>query len=1420
MPEISRRFDLTSTATIDERWGITPTLKVLNVETFSFPDQSMLAELPMTHTAQILDSYFLDANGVPKVSAPTILYAREEHFRSTGMGKELNGLVVDNALGLSLSPSEVYDEVIAGLNWAPYRYDATGGWEAYPIDEYWDVMASYLGDLFASVEGDAEGYENKGRIILSQSYYLALYRGVTGVVEAGNVVLDRSDDGVIDSGLSSSWQGVTNVPLRLVKQIISGAIDALRKLPRSLTYMGTTSEKLLAAIGGAKKNLQDSWIDNIFDLEFYGNKVPAGVAFAAGAAVAGAVVIITYAVLSGASGEEIVFAALQAIDFTMAVKDVLDAALELYKANLTGQFQYGVRNAIETATVDLRSAANVAAIIGLVISAAISIGFFVAQMIMGGVRFASLGFDQALASVVAGIIVAVIMFAIGLIPVVGQIIVAIIGLIDAVIGIICTVTGLDEFQADDPDKIGGTIIRDYICAGISGALSKLVQFLIYSQNPIVDLEKDDRLQVQGFTLDLRDTYPTVGFVEGNEVKLSADVTTKLYRHWPISPLAYTYGWQYANKYLKESSFAYSFAAAEEDLDLLQGLTTSNPLTWSGDYPFEHETTLASGYDFLLTPAGINVDVPAYLNEGHAINAQECFIVPNPLLTPPAIPVCYLRDKSDSLHLDLGLVFDVLPTTVSGFFALTPKDGGYALAWGQSGSTRFPALMDADGDDLISQAFGGNDPSDRTADTDRDGLSDLYEVRWGSDPTLADSDGDGLSDYDEVRYGADPQARRHRSRWAERWRRGEEDGSSSTVSRHRVAPLITRVTSDPLSPDTDGDGLIDKLESVYGMNPRVPGPATVLTIESQVSDEDGLVMPGDTVAYTATVANELRDRYALGLLEVDFPPAVQDATLVPQPYELGPLAQTMLTGNVTVDPLAISQQISLTNRAGAIIANIREAVVDGRDLWLHFDEASGATTFADASLAGHDGTCSGAACPTAGADGAYLRALNFGGNDRVTSGVDASEEDYTLSLWFKTSCKNCGIASAIKAGTAQHDRDLYLDGGNLCARLGRSTTETICTNGIDYATGAWHYVAYTFGGAQGGQAIFVDGERRANGALTSSDFGGQNAMLFGYAVAADTDYLTGFIDEVELYPRVLGADDIRSRFKEPVLQLRFDASSASNYGDSSSHHHAVTCTQCPDAGIAGVVGKAADFDQTSYLTISAADDSLNLHRDEGTFTIAAWINPRPASNGWVGVFGQDDHDTPERSYPGLYVDTSLKEIKASFGNGSQVCDVTSSSNVLKLNTWQQVAAVFDGTNLTLYRNGKAIGSSATCAGTKPYASSSLDIASSGLDVGRASSASTVIFDEVVVDDEGDGSGSAEYNGFRGRPPHLGATRREPGNLLAPLRLYRLRRLAALCDDDRARQEHQRARPGGRRSGGEPVLLALPGRYLLPGLHQRR
>jgi outer membrane protein OmpA-like peptidoglycan-associated protein len=80
------------------------------------------------------------------------------------------------------------------------------------------------------------------------------------------------------------------------------------------------------------------------------------------------------------------------------------------------------------------------------------------------------------------------------------------------------------------------------------------------------------------------------------------------------------------------------------------------------------------------------------------------------------------------------------------------------------------------------------------DTDKDGLSDLAEKEYGTDPKNPDTDNDGLNDGDEVKkYKTDPL-------------KADTDGDGLTDGKE-----VSIYHSDPLKVDTDGDGLNDGIE---------------------------------------------------------------------------------------------------------------------------------------------------------------------------------------------------------------------------------------------------------------------------------------------------------------------------------------------------------------------------------------------------------------------------------------------------------------------------------------------------------------------------------------------------------------------------------------------------------------------------------
>jgi hypothetical protein len=93
------------------------------------------------------------------------------------------------------------------------------------------------------------------------------------------------------------------------------------------------------------------------------------------------------------------------------------------------------------------------------------------------------------------------------------------------------------------------------------------------------------------------------------------------------------------------------------------------------------------------------------------------------------------------------------------------------------------------------------------DTDGDGLSDIDEVVYGTDPDKPDSDGDTLSDFDEVNYDGNP-------------------------------AYNPSTDLDPNARDTDSDGADDNVEIAAGTNP-LDGNDFPVTADGDLND-DGVV----------------------------------------------------------------------------------------------------------------------------------------------------------------------------------------------------------------------------------------------------------------------------------------------------------------------------------------------------------------------------------------------------------------------------------------------------------------------------------------------------------------------------------------------------------------------------------------------------
>ncbi|MEM7028050.1 MAG: LamG-like jellyroll fold domain-containing protein [Chloroflexota bacterium] len=900
--------------TIQNAWGITRT----RVMTYHYANQDDLLRVPVQ---QILNDHFINNGQVIRDSIPTLLFAREERYRGANLdmhhdtGKNVMTVGAGSSLIVDISSPHLPIETLGALNWKPYRYDQDQKqWQLYNLAEYWDKLGVDLSNFYKEHATDVYDQNDPhkdtilaGMVLASQSYYMTFAQGANRIIEKQ---IDQkkfrfsnpTSAGVIKYSKKVGFGGFKTAVgflaedffkelekegrRRIISDFLTAGIEpeelteADFNRPSSLTakdhfrVLGGVAEEKLTKFKNPWVNRSDVIGTSLTTIgmgfTLVGTFLPDGKAsdivngIAKGVGIASAVFDIanTFAKIGDAAvelGLKLEQTTMEEVGTLLLEGDLLveevPAVAAAIRASLPAvSFMTATEQALGTVT----DAAKKAGLVGVVIQGVVAVGMFIAQWALGAFSITDLGFTSALATAIAAIIAATIMFAISLIPVVGQIITLLVALIDSLIFAIC--------QADK--DIGKGKVGKEFCKGISGLIIEGVKFLIFGQTQLVGNltggKAQYRLEFDNFDVQLQ--KPELGFVKSNAINVTLDVTNTIeLANVPFDMKAMLYAWQYNVDNLDNSDFNYALQSTKSDLDLDYGSMEDEWKPTINKHPTEATIPL-SVISAISIPTGINLpslamhtSVPAnsfplgqtginqapqvYLTESMITPAQECILVPNPALVPtPVIPVCYIRtpDNTTNTPLTDTLKFDIFPDTLSGFYQphIASAGGfGYTLGWGihDTGLT-FPIMQDFDGDGLRSKHYGGIDPDDSTWDHDGDGLSDAYEIQvlhsnpeskhsdddeltddeelfWGTDPNLPDTDGDGLTDDEEVRgwefvYG---------------------------VNAAGTAQLKTWVRSNPLRADEDDDQLTDFQEKTFGFNPTVPSSDQVLSFDNRFQE---------------------------------------------------------------------------------------------------------------------------------------------------------------------------------------------------------------------------------------------------------------------------------------------------------------------------------------------------------------------------------------------------------------------------------------------------------------------------------------------------------------------------------------------------------------------------------------------------------
>jgi len=367
----------------------------------------------------------------------------------------------------------------------------------------------------------------------------------------------------------------------------------------------------------------------------------------------------------------------------------------------------------------------------------------------------------------------------------------------------------------------------------------------------------------------------------------------------------------------------------------------------------------------------------------------------------------------------------------------------------------------------------------------------------------------------------------------------------------------------------------------------------------------------------------------------------------------------------------------------------EAIAELHGLVGHwkFDEGSGSVA-ADSTAFENDATINGAAWET---DCAGDTALSFdgSGDNAVTDADFDPPAEGTIAFWFLSADPSAG-----------HQR-LWGVGGDYEMRQGANGTLfcDVTTEGnvggfhtSEPLVGAkWYHIVATYDTDDDTYTIYLDGELNKTG-VSSDGMSPQNAarLTFGTRTGS-SNYWQGSMRDFRIYNRKILESEVLE-LAGVIAHYELDETSGAIAYDSTLGGNHATYIGAPTLGVGGPnadeLGTAIELDgSTQYVT-----SGQSLLNDLRQFTIAGWI--------------YFDSLSPDRSFFGqnnvveLGINAGDGQLHLWTANGGEFY----ASGGLATGRWFHIAAVGDGTSISVYVDGTLIHMGGNSIGSGTYGNS--------------------------------------------------------------------------------------------------------------------
>ena len=409
--------------------------------------------------------------------------------------------------------------------------------------------------------------------------------------------------------------------------------------------------------------------------------------------------------------------------------------------------------------------------------------------------------------------------------------------------------------------------------------------------------------------------------------------------------------------------------------------------------------------------------------------------------------------------------------------------------------------------------------------------------------------------------------------------------------------------------------------------------------------------------------------------------------------------------------------------------------DGLILQYGFNSNEGATV-SDLSGYGNTGTTHGATYTASGQTGGgyQFTALSMSSLTAARSdGLDSMQitRGLTIAAWINVASIGATYPVLVsKYGASDGGYELLLDSGSSALvwnGSGGCQFTTHNSNGawVNSHLSTWIHVAFTVDSSNNGR-FYVNGLDTQDSSAGSTNcanlkFDSASDLYIGEpspTASADHTYYDGLMDDVRIYTRALGADEIKAIHDPSFMPLELpdsasaggwvnmtgnialfhlnESAGATTFSDTSGQGHNGTCTTCPTAGSSGLINKGIAGGGAARVALGTLTGFSSVATDQ---TKMFWINPSTVlSTGNYYIWDEGGNNNWVQLYD---VDGDGKlEIRAGSNAGSYL---NGHFHFTRANTWYHVAVTtgtVSGTTTTaIYVNG-VLDVSGTVSATNP------------------------------------------------------------------------------------------------------------------------